>query len=947
MTDKPIYFVGVAASAGGLEAASLLVQNLPEDANAVYVLAQHMSPTHKSLLTSLIARETRLPVVELTSEDIVPERNTIYVTPPNSDVTLEDGKLGLRAPSEHAAPPKPSADRLFKSIAAECGEYCVGIVLSGTGSDGSYGVQAIREAGGITIAQEASTAKYDGMPTSAVATGCIDLTLTPEQMGQHLEKILSSSRDFDSLRALNEQPGRMTDLMHILLARTRVDFRDYKENTVNRRIARRMVALGIDEYEDYVAFCRVSTEEVDALFRDLLISVTRFFRDPDQFRALKPQLKELVERKGNDPIRVWVAGCATGEEAYSIAILLGEAMGGIEYLDKSRVQIFATDIDARALDVARAGLYPISAAQGVPEEYLDSYFDTTSGKLRVARPLRDVTLFSHHNIFQDPPFMNVDVVSLRNVLIYFNPMLQERVLTRLHYALNPSGLMFLGTSETVGNMQAQFRPTQGSDKIFVKRNTVRENLANRLMQTEIRGMPTSAQTQMRGPRPEAVDSKGAVMFDALLRGVAQNGFIATRNQSILRVIGDISPFLRLSDQSRLTLSTDLLAAPLRDDAMSLISLSLKNKVRRKGQWRPIKTDEGDEARVVVYPLAFSGGEDQALISIETRVAAKPTESLDELTEAERLDYLRHIESEMMSTREALQQTIEELQTSNEELQSVNEELQSTNEELQATNEELETSNEELQSTNEELITVNEEMKVSSTELQKISAELVAILDSIPYPVVVLDEALIIRRASKPAKAFFGLDDLNHSGVHLAQCATNVGISPVVEKANEVFRTRMPAILPFDIDARNQRVFLAPFYDGHGEISGLVMSVQETDMTSVRKMTNLMDRLGGISHWRYNLVTDELTWSDEVFRIHGLEPAKKAPTPEVAINYYHKDDRALVRAALDRCIDTQSEFAFDARLSLADGTEVPVRSVGAAVTDDTGRTIALVGAFKRV
>lgn len=298
--SRDLRVAGIAASAGGLEAVSLLVQNLPRSANAIYVIAQHMSPTHKSVLTSLIARETSLPVVEL-SRVTEPEAGTIYVTPPDTDVVFEDGKLRLRNPAGHPATPKPSADRLFQSLAKECGENCVGIVLSGTGSDGSYGVQSIREAGGITIAQEPGSAKYDGMPASAIETGCIDLILTPEQIGEHAEKILAKPRDLELLRSAADEPGKLTELFSILMARTQVDFADYKENTLNRRIARRMSALSINDYEKYVDYCRSNVDEVDALHRDLLISVTRFFRDPDQFRKLNDQVEKQLADRG--PVR--------------------------------------------------------------------------------------------------------------------------------------------------------------------------------------------------------------------------------------------------------------------------------------------------------------------------------------------------------------------------------------------------------------------------------------------------------------------------------------------------------------------------------------------------------------------------------------------------------------------------------------------------------------------
>ncbi|MEO0390129.1 MAG: chemotaxis protein CheB, partial [Pseudomonadota bacterium] len=565
-------FVGIAASAGGLEAASALVKHLPRSANAVYIMAQHMSPTHKSLLTSLISRETALPVQELVAgPGIVPQVDTIYITPPNSDVTYRDGTLGLRDPEGHPATPKPSADRLFQSLAAEVTDHSVGIVLSGTGSDGSYGVQAIREAGGITIAQDAATAKYDGMPSSAIETGCIDLTLTPEQIGQHLERILATPRDFNALRHLNDKPNPLSELLQILHARTRVDFHDYKENTLNRRISRRMVALTIDDYHDYVAYCRSNVDEVDALFRDLLISVTRFFRDAPQFEQLKIQIERLVRRHNTGQIRVWVGGCATGEEAYSISILIAEAMGGLDHLDKGRLQVFATDIDERALDIARRGVYPITAAHDIPGAYLDRYFTVNGTKLEVAPELRAVTLFSKHNIFHDPPFINVDLMTLRNVLIYFNAALQERVLARAHYALAPGGMLFLGTSETVGALNVHFEVMDGADKIYGKRGTGRAAPIS---------MPTLASTGGPAPgaaRPTAAPGPDTRMFDALAKSVAPNGFIATRNSDIVRVLGDISSMLELTEDTALSLNTRILRGGLGMEASSLISIALKNR----------------------------------------------------------------------------------------------------------------------------------------------------------------------------------------------------------------------------------------------------------------------------------------------------------------------------------------------------------------------------------
>lgn len=547
-------------SAGGLEAVTTLAQNLSPDVNVAYVLAQQMSPTYKSRLTALISRETPLPMVEL-KDDTPPVANTIFITPPNTDVILESGKLRLVDPSGHPVTPKPSAGWLFKSLAREMGEHCAGVALSGTGCDGRYGVQAIREAGGITIAQDAATAKYDGMPVSAAQTGSIDLTQLPEQIGVHLSKILASPRNFDQLRRLNERPSKMSDLFQILLARTNVDFRDYKENTVSRRVNRRIVALDIEDCDSYVAYCRTSGEEVEALYRDLLISVTRFFRDQNQFEQLRREFQSLVQGQDLGQLRLWLAGCATGEEVYSNAIILAEAMGGLDRLKKSRVQIFATDIDGRALEVARRCSYPITAAADIPEQFLERFFKVHDERLDVLPELRSVTLFSMHNVFHDPPFLNVDFVSILNVMIYFRAALQYRVLRRIHYALYSAGMLFLGTSEKVGNMESLFEMRAGGDKIFSKRRISVNSPPTFEMGSGAYGrkapphLTNHADSRMQKP---ALD-KG--LFDALARVVAPNGFAVTRGGEIVRVFGDISHLTQLTENAPLWIGIRNLRKP--------------------------------------------------------------------------------------------------------------------------------------------------------------------------------------------------------------------------------------------------------------------------------------------------------------------------------------------------------------------------------------------------
>ncbi len=819
--DGRPFYVGIAASAGGLEAVSLLAQNLPKKANSIYIIAQHMSPTHKSLLTTLISRETQLDVEELSSP-MTPTPDTIYVTPPNKDVLVEGGMLVLKDPIGHPATPKPSADRLFDSLAKDQAEKSVAIILSGTGSDGSYGVQSIREAGGITIAQDSKSAKYDGMPSAAQETRSIDLILSPVQIGQHLGKILATPRNLESLRNLNDTPSRNSDLVQILRSTTGVDFGDYKENTVSRRVARRMVALGVDEFDNYVKFCRENISEVKALFHDLLISVTRFFRDPKQFEQLAEMIQTMTAQRGNGPFRVWVAGCATGEEAYSIVILFAEALGGMEALSKARLQIFASDIDDRALDVARRGIYPIAAVNDIPKRLFQKYFEVHGNSIHVKAPIRNVVLFSTHNMTEDAPFNNVDLVSLRNVLIYFNSDLQERVLGRVHYALNTAGLLFLGNSETIGNMQNSFEVLDGRDKIFTKR-IMRQPQFKEVGQVSShltpRNLPTKKTSQQK-----AVDDD-LKLFDSLARGVAPDGFISTKTNQIVRVFGEISDIVRVSENSGLQLSTRILRQGLNDEASSMVSITLKQKETRVGRWHKLSETAVERVRLRAFPIvSTTGGEDHVLFALERRSEDKFAQPAKTMRDGEEQKYIQQMEADMESAREVLQQTIEELQTSNEEMQSVNEEMQSTNEELEATNEELETSNEELQSTNEELITVNEEMQVNATELQKVTSELSSILEHSGYPLLIVDTALIIQRLSKKARTFFDIQNIPSAGLHLAQINAPKNFPSLLTLCSEALHLREPYISEVTAMGKAYTLNIMPFQDFQNTTLGLQIAL---------------------------------------------------------------------------------------------------------------------------
>lgn len=930
---------GIAASAGGLEAVSLLVRNLPRSANAIYVIAQHMSPTHKSVLTSLIAQETSLPVVEL-GRVTEPEAGTIYVTPPDTDVVYEGGQLRLRTPAGHPATPKPSADRLFKSLAEECGENCIGIVLSGTGSDGSYGVQSIREAGGITLAQDPGTAKYDGMPTSAIETGCIDLTLTPEQIGEHFEKILAKPRDLELLRPVAGEPSKLTELFGILLARTQVDFANYKENTLNRRIARRMSALGIGDYEKYVDYCRSSVDEVDALHRDLLISVTRFFRDPEQFRKLHEQLERQLAERGPGPVRVWVVGCATGEEAYSIAILIAEILGGIHALTKSNVQIFATDIDQNAIEIARKGVYPVSAAQDIPLNYLSDYFAVGESDITVRQELRNVTLFSRHNVFQDPPFINVNLVTIRNVLIYFNLALQERVLTRLHYSMATGGLLFLGTSETVGEMGIYFEARQGSDKIFGKRRGISGELS---VSSRTQGNGYLRSLNLRKSAERAAAEQAAQADLSLARAVAPNGIICTRNGDIIEVLGDISVYSEIRAGMSTSLNVKMLIEPLRTEASSLIAVALRNEQRRDGRWHNVSLPTGNRAQLQAFPFhSRNGGEVHCLLAINTKFEEQKEYSFEEISDRDQRDYVERMEMEIRSTQEALQQTIEELQTANEELQSANEELQSTNEEFQATNEELETSNEELQSTNEELLTVNEELQISSAERQALSSELEAMLDSSPYAVALADQALIIRRASRMAQELLGISELPPTGLHLSQCNLPRGFPALAPIANAVLRLQQTRRIPVLSGGRYYTLVMSPVLDVHHKQIGISITVTRFDIEPFYNVLRLVSKVARVGFWTHNLDSGETHLSPEAKEIFGIGHSPSAPSFDDILARAHPEDQPFLRSSLAKLQKDGGSFEFEARFFDDSGDASWLKGSMTVFQDSHGEIVQFIG-----
>ncbi len=740
------FLVGIGSSAGGLEALSNLVTALPTDLGVAYVLIQHLSPTHRSMMVQLLSRETAMSVQEV-AHDTIPEPDTIYVTPPGTNVVLRKGHLVLQeAPLK--AMPRPSVNAFFSSMAEELGEDAIGVILSGTGTDGAAGLREIKAVGGFTFAQDPEAAKYNGMPQAAIDTGCVDWVLPAEAIAREIAQIVHSH---GMVTVINKPPTAATTLKKILMRvkqQTRIDFGGYKEGTLWRRIERRMAAHHFSNADDYLELVEAQPEELDNLCKDILISVTAFFRDQDAFTLLKQSLESMLKGKQQgDEIRVWVAGCATGEEAYSIAIQLAELLG--KDVTQYRIQIFATDLDLSALAIARRGIYPGTAFTDMDSELVNRYFINNGDRYEVSRVLRDMVVVARQDLVQDPPFLRLDLVTCRNVLIYLQNELQAKILSTFHYGLYPGGYLFLGKSEGIFHQESLFEVVDKNCRIYRRRSG-----ESRLIPPPVFRLPDSHERRSKTQQ----DTKQRLL-DAAINVYIPATILINASYEIQHMHGDVAAFLTVSAGKPSTNLQQLIRREFRSDLNLLVHQVEQKLLSASGRIHKIKTTEGDRhIRLSVHPL------EQGVSSAHFLVAFEPvTENKDDVspkqlqTLDETLD-VKALEEELISTRERLQTVIEELETSNEEMQALNEEVQAANEELQSSNEELEAANEELQSTNEELTTVNEELQVRSVELAEALNDLEKIQNSVGFPILVCNEDMQITRFNSPAATLFMLSE---------------------------------------------------------------------------------------------------------------------------------------------------------------------------------------------
>lgn len=757
--DHEPVVVGLGASAGGLEACQALLEAMPRSSSVCLVLIQHLDPDRQSLIVELLARHTEMPVTEA-EDGIELEPGHLYINPPGSLLSMDGDTLRVVQPDDPRRFRTP-IDRFLISLAASMGPRAVGVVLSGTGQDGSLGLRAIKEGGGMTIAQDEATAKYPGMPRSAAATGYVDHVLAVQEIpdrlvdySRHRERLL----DRDEAKTVEaDTVDHLDQIVALLETRVGHSFRNYKRNTVLRRILRRMAALQTDSAADYLELLRTDRDEPNRLFQDLLIGVTQFFRDPDAFEVLdRSVLQPLVRSKGLErTIRVWVPGCPTGEEAYSIAILLMEAFDAAG--QRPKIQIFASDIDQRALEVARTGTYSDSVTAELDRRLVDRYFERTGHGLRVAKKIRELVIFSRHDLISDPPFSRLDLISCRNLLIYLDKQLQRRVLPVFHYALRPDGFLFLGPSEAVTLHRDLFSEVDKSYRLFQARDITPNRMGFPMQIESARRLKEETFAVL--PEPENL---GQRVERLLLEAYCPACVVVDERGEVLHFHGHTGRYLEPPAGAPTNNVVQLARQGLRMELRNALHKAVRDDTLvHKSELRLQRDDTVEWVHLTVHPLPTNGQEARLLAVLFDRRRIDEVSELEEeipVGEGSEDPVVQELERELHNTREHLQTTIEELETSNEELRSSNEELMSMNEELQSSNEELETSKEELQSVNEELETVNAELGVKIDELARLNSDLENLFESTRIATVFLDPDLRIKSFTPAARRVFRLRD---------------------------------------------------------------------------------------------------------------------------------------------------------------------------------------------
>ncbi|MFO7583893.1 MAG: chemotaxis protein CheB [Anaerolineales bacterium] len=917
-SDFPI--VGIGASAGGLAAFEAFFSGMPaeSDPGMAFVLVQHLAPDHKSILTDLIQRSTRMQVFQV-EDGMRVQPNCAYIIPPNHDMAFLNGALQLLEPSAPRGQRLP-IDFFFRSLAQDQHERAIGIVLSGTGSDGTQGIRAIKAEGGMVMAQNPASTEYDGMPRSALGTGLVDYEMPPAEMPAQL--IAYAAHAFGKTTEPGEglppkSENSLKKIFILLRSQTGHDFSQYKPNTIQRRIERRMAVQQIETLEEYVRYLQQTPPEVESLFRDMLIGVTNFFRDPQAFQALEEQVipKLFAGKSESDTIRVWVPGCSTGEEAYSLAILLAERQEILKH--NFRLQVFATDIDSQAIATARTGLYPASIAADLSPERLARFFTAEPGEstYRIHKNIRDMLIFSEQNLIKDPPFSKLNLISCRNLLIYIGAELQKKLIPLFHYALNPNGFLFLGTSETVSEFGDLFSTLDRKAKLFQRKENF-QNMAQRhflpaMMKPEAAPLPAIRSPKRVSPNKLPLRE---LTEQALIQQIAPVAALVNSEGTILYLHGrtglylepapgeaGVNNILKMAREGlRRPLTTSLHKAVLTNQVVYSPGLHVKTNSHFTSvnlTIRPLDSaNQGpaplflvilqeappasEQAASNTVQVAAPGSVDGSTVSSKKSADGKASASTD-ISVDERINVLKQ---ELRAKDEYLQSTIEELETANEELKSSIEEMQSVNEELQSTNEELETSKEELQSVNEELSTVNAELQNKVADLSQANNDMNNLLAGTGIATLFLDHNLHILRFTPSATRIINLMPVD-VGRPVGHIVSNlVGYDHLVNDMQSVLDTLVP--MELEVMTKDKKWYtlrIQPYRTLNNVIEGAVITFVDITETkrieaALQKATELLNLTVMLRDSQDAMVIQDmegriLAWNSAAENLYGWSEAE--------------------------------------------------------------------------
>ena len=923
--DFPV--VGIGASAGGLRSLESLFDHMPSDTGMAFVIIQHLSPDFKSLMDEILARHTDM-AISIATHGMKVEPNHVYLIPASKELRIVDQKLTLAEFTENIHKP---INTFFRSLAESCGSNCTGIVLSGTGSDGTDGIQVIFRAGGLTIGESVESAEFDGMPRSAAATGCLDYVLAAKEIAPLLVKhAVAPLERLPKSEVVDPNLEGINLIFSLLSMSYDIKFEHYKPNTIARRIERRQNLANCTTVFEYAELCKNDLEELDALYHDLLIGVTRFFRDTEAFNELEETIDAQLENVPFDETyRVWVAGCASGEECYSIAMMILDCMK--RKGRKPLLKIFATDVHQRILEFAAKGEYEQENMEFVSKERQHEYFEQLSdGRFRINATLRRHLVFACHNVIQDPPFTRVHMVTCRNMLIYFRQEAQTVSVSSFHFALKKDGILFLGSSETPGALKDEFNVLCRTWRIYSKiRN--RPGLIEQTRHIKERTSPVvAATTKLHAQTATHGAQRLLDIYDTVLREKIPSGLILDYKQNLVHIFGSARKMLQ-NVEGRFSGN---IRSFLTGDAKAVVNAALIRASKDVGTEFTVENVsliEGDDStNCDISVQAISGGKVESLIWILQIIAREPSSSRKKVTVTQQGDDFSLLESELTFTRESLNATIEELETSNEELQATNEEMVASNEELQSTNEEL-------HSVNEELHSVNSEFQRKLQELEETTNDLENLLSTSDIGTIFLDRDLRIRRFTEVMTNHFDLmpHDLGRS---IKRFSAAIEYSTLVEDLQEVVQSGSTMSRMVNDNSGNSMLLKMVPYRSENEITGVILNVVNNAVGFAVQSD------AGFWEWP-DVSKDEMVWSSNCYHLLGLDPDKVSATFSNWKDLIHVEDLHKLESVRSKhCSFVKTgRLVVRMRVNQSDYREYAYR--GVIKMSDEGKPMQMMGSFE--